>query len=182
MRETKSKMNSSTRSQIFAAKERLHQLTEETRKDMGKSAGQTQAMAKGVHQKEKTRLEKEKARQEARAEEEANYLKEHNKTVKQVLSQAAKLLREEMGDGSSNQEESEEEEDDDRSESENNVEEATGSGAGIGKEEGTFRRDEIPGMYGKCNFLVNFFFFFFQRSGPSDVECGLAAVAPFTRS
>lgn len=115
-------MNSSTRDQLFAAKERLHQLTEKARGEEGKRAAQeqrekNQAEEAAVIQrqnKEKILAEKEKARVRARAQEEETYLKQHNKTVRQALSQAAKFSRgagdeeEEDGDGS----EEDEEEDD----------------------------------------------------------------------
>lgn len=102
-------MNSSTRDQIFAAKERLHKLTEKAREEEERRAAQSN-------------VEKEKARLTARAQEEAAHLRKHNKTVKQVLSQAAKLSREggandtEGADDSDSDEEEEESETDEQEE------------------------------------------------------------------
>lgn len=92
------KMNSTTRDNVFANKERLHQLTQEHSRD---SSGE----------KEEQYVGKERARQEARALEEKRYLKQHNKTVSRVLNQAAKAT--DPTRLSSEDEEEEEESEDD---------------------------------------------------------------------
>lgn len=117
-------MNIMKRDQLIAAKERLHQLAEEAREaDKRKAAKEywekTQAeeraqeaasmlyhqqQAKHLAQKENRRVEEEKAR------EDAEYLRRHNKTVKQVLSQVAKASGGgDEGDGQDDEEESSEE-------------------------------------------------------------------------
>lgn len=61
-------MDKSTREQLVATKFRLHRLTEE---------------ARGT--------ERERVQAESKAQEDAEYLRRHNKTVRQVLNQAAKI-------------------------------------------------------------------------------------------
>lgn len=99
-------MNSSTRDQIFAAKEKLHRLTE------------------------KAREEDEKMKVTAKAKEEVEYLKKHNKTMKQVLNQAARLNRGEEEIDSSEVEGSEGEE-----EEESLDEKSQGEGRRLQREE-----------------------------------------------
>lgn len=99
-------MNSSTRSQIIALKERLHQLSEEARETERRKAAQAhwekteaeeraqEAASMLYHQNQARYLaQKEKTRVEAKAKEEGTHLRLHNKTVKQVLSQVAKASR-----------------------------------------------------------------------------------------
>lgn len=99
-------MNSATRSQIIAAKERLHQLLEEARETERRKAAKEhwekteaeeraqEAASMLYHQKQARYLaQKEKTRAEAKAKEEETHLCLHNKTVKQVLSQVAKASR-----------------------------------------------------------------------------------------
>lgn len=93
-------MNSTTRDNIFANKERLHQLTQATR---GESSGEI-----GMQQ-----IIKEKARQAARELEERRYLRQHNKTVTRVLSQAAKATDPTRLSSEDEEEEEESEEDSD---------------------------------------------------------------------
>lgn len=125
-------MNSSTRDQIFAAKEKLQQLTERAREEESKKQTQderdksqaqdrAQEEARAAHQqnKEKIRVEREKARQQARAREEEEYLKKHNKTVKQVLSQAARLANDDSEAASSENDGSDEEDEDDEDDEDN---------------------------------------------------------------
>lgn len=127
-------MNSTTLDQLFAAKERLHQLTEKAREEGRLREAQAQT---GGRQVESNRQEEEKR---AKAREEESYLRKHNKTVKQVLSQAAKLARREGEAGvSSGEEESDAEGDDETSEWESGEGErganqiAGGSGEHVGE-------------------------------------------------
>lgn len=84
-------MNNSTREQIFAAKERLHQLTQ---------------AAEEEEQRLQSRLRREKEQAEEKAREDAKYPRHHNRTVAKVLSQAAKADR---GPDTSGEEDTEEE-------------------------------------------------------------------------
>lgn len=118
-------MNSATRNQIVAAKERLHRMTEEAREIEQRRAAKlywekTEAEERAqeaarmlYHQKQAKYLaQKEKNRVEEKAKEEKEYLSLHNKTVKQVLSQVAKANgqskdRDDDGDDGTSDEESE---------------------------------------------------------------------------
>lgn len=95
-------MNSAQRKQILAAKERLHQLKIKAEEEEARKLAQEkreeiraeellQEKVKGVYQQKKAKIEaeREKARLEARAREEEEYLRRHNKTVTKVLSQVA---------------------------------------------------------------------------------------------
>lgn len=99
-------MNSATRDQIIAAKERLQQLTEEAREAEKRKVSKeywekTQAEERAqeaasmiYHQRQAEHLaQKEKLRVEAKAREDERHLRLHNKTVRQVLSQVAKTSR-----------------------------------------------------------------------------------------
>lgn len=88
-------MDEETRRQIFATKEKLHQLTQ---------------TAVEEEQRSQARLRREKEQAEDKAREEKRYLRRHNKTVAKVLSQAAKADRR---DSTSGEEETEEEGEDD---------------------------------------------------------------------
>lgn len=101
-------MNKSSRNQIIAAKEKLHQVAEEAREAEDRNTAQTRWEAA---------QEEERARVEARQKEEADYLKRHNKTVKQVLSQVAKTNSKNDIDDQDESEETEEESEDIDSES-----------------------------------------------------------------
>lgn len=122
-------MNSATRDQIIAAKERLEQLTEEAREIESRKASEahwekTQAEERAqeaasllYHQRQAEHLaQKEKARVEAKAREDEKHLRLHNKTVRQVLSQVAKASRQGKDDNDAGDEgESEEEDSSDKS-------------------------------------------------------------------
>lgn len=128
-----SKMNTTTREQIFAAKEKLHQLTEKAREEEKEKASQTQ---KEKRQGVGSAREAEKI---ARSREEENYLKKHNKTVKQVLSQAARLARGEEEEASPEEEGSESDEDEESSDDGDREEErgpqvTAGGGKEVGKD------------------------------------------------
>ncbi|EGG00138.1 uncharacterized protein MELLADRAFT_68032 [Melampsora larici-populina 98AG31] len=113
-------MDMARRDQIIAAKEKLHQYklaAEEVEERKKAQARRQEAQAEEVAQakatlvyhqnKAKLEAEREKARKEARAKEEEEYLRQHNKTVKQVLSQTAKG---EMNDSGVDDEDEESEE------------------------------------------------------------------------
>lgn len=91
-------MNNSTREQIFATKERLHQLTQTAEND---------------EQRLQARTRREREHAEEKAREDARYLRQHNKTVTRVLSQAAKA---DGGHNTSGEEDTEEEDDDESDE------------------------------------------------------------------
>lgn len=130
-----------------------------------------QEKAKIIHQqnKEKVRAEREKARQEARAREEEEYTKKHNKTVKQVLSQAAKLARKDAEDDSSEENGSEEEEDDESSEQGDGdqPQKPRGDTAGLGKEKSKAEERDRPRKW--IN-LASGIFLFFLSCGSSRTE------------
>lgn len=122
-------MNSTTRDQIFAAKERLHQLTQVARGDEERKERQmrrekerqderAQEEANRKHQENKAKIvaEREKRQAEERAKEEYRYLSQHNKTVKKVLSQVARAER--KGDQSEEEEMEDDEEEETEEESE----------------------------------------------------------------
>ena len=122
-------MNSAARDQIIAAKERLNQMAEEVREaDQRKAAKayweksqaeeRAQEAASSIyHQKQAKHLaQKEKIRAEAKAREGEGYLRLHNKTVKQVLSQVAKA-----GQGKDAGDVEEEEESEERSSSNESI-------------------------------------------------------------
>ncbi|EGG11416.1 uncharacterized protein MELLADRAFT_102364 [Melampsora larici-populina 98AG31] len=127
------KYQRATREHIFAAKEELHQLAEIACEEEARKAAQAnwkkaqaqdcaQEAAKILyHQKQAKMLsEREKARSQARAQED---LLQHNKTVKQVLNQAAKLNHKEEVDGEDGDSRSEEDDkNEDNSVSEGQVE------------------------------------------------------------
>lgn len=120
-------MNSNTRSKIFAAKERLQQLTQTAREE---EEGRVEALRREKdrveeraqientkqHQINKVRLqaEKEKAITDKKEKEEREYLRKHNRTVTKVLSQVAKGTR----GGSTSEEEDDEEDDEGRTDDE----------------------------------------------------------------
>lgn len=96
-------MHIATRAQIIAAKEKLNKLAEEAREAEERKAAQVaweeeqeeeraQEQARLVHRQKKAEEEakREKVRAEMKAREDAEYLKRHNRTVKKVLSQAAR--------------------------------------------------------------------------------------------
>lgn len=123
-------MNSATRDNIFANKERLHRLTQKTRGETGGEMGQQH-------------IEKEKARQEARALEERRYLRQHNKTVTRVLSQAAKAadpLRLSSEDKEEDEESEEDSDADDQLEHSQKPREKTGFSGEPRKETGDAER------------------------------------------
>lgn len=107
-------MDSATREQVFAAKDRLQQLTQVTKEDLQWEAAEDRreereredkAKLKAIN-KAKIQAEKEKSTQEKKNKEEEKYLKQHNKTVTRVLNQAAKTSNAKV---SSSDEEEEEE-------------------------------------------------------------------------
>lgn len=96
-------MNSATRSQIIAAKEKLNRMAEEAREaeerkvarehwEKTQEEERAQEAAKLVfHKRQAEHLtQKEKTGLEAKAKEEERHLRLHNRNVKQVLSQVAK--------------------------------------------------------------------------------------------
>lgn len=91
-------MDSTTRDQIFAAKERLQQLTQVTREDLEREAKEDkreemereEATKLRSLNKRKLQAEREKGSQEKKSNEDKRYLQQHNKTVAKVLSQVAK--------------------------------------------------------------------------------------------
>lgn len=127
-------MNSVTRSKILAAKERLQRLNEETREAEQRKAAQihwektqeeerVQEAAKMKYHQNQTKYlaEKEKLRVEEKSKEEEQHLRQHNKKVRQVLSQVAKA----SGQGNEGDEVADED----------NVEEETSSTESDGVEE-----------------------------------------------
>lgn len=95
-------MDSTTRENIFANKERLHQLTQGTGED-------------GRERRESQAVDRERARQKAKEIEEKRYLKKHNKTVTKVLNMAARASNKTRG-SSEDEDEVEEQSDEDSDE------------------------------------------------------------------
>lgn len=87
-------MNSASREQLLATKERLHKLTQENRQEerseFGRGQKDDRSQQRQHTNKVKLLAEQEKAQAEKRAREDARYLRRHNRTVSKVLSQVAK--------------------------------------------------------------------------------------------
>lgn len=123
-------MNSTAREQIIAAKEKLHRRAEEAREEERRKASQaywekTQAEERAqeearlvYHQNQvKYLAEKEKSRVEDEAKKEEEHLRNHNRTVKQVLSRVAKAGRQDRdGDEEGDDEDSDKEDSSEESE------------------------------------------------------------------
>lgn len=106
-------MDSTTRDQVFAAKERLQQLTQVTRKDLEWEAEQDRREEQELEEKAslrtlnkaKMQTEKEKALQERKVKESDRNLNQLDKSVTSVLSQAAKVSNTEPGESEGEEEE-----------------------------------------------------------------------------
>lgn len=116
-------MNSSSRDQLIAAKDQLHQLTQVGGEEEHRQEGvQHEATRRYLANKAKLQAEKEMAQVREKEKEEARYLRQHNKTVSKVLNQVAQAHREGRVEGRADSDDEEEEDEDGESDSDDSQE------------------------------------------------------------